>query len=163
TPKRFDFTDDFHVQKAAFSPDRKILILVDHGSQARLVDASTGKRLVHFRKDQGILSIAVSHDGKTMATGGQDNVIRLYDTSTGKEIRQVGGEGQQPASYRGSLKGWVYCVEFAPNDRLLASATRDGLRLWDLTKGKVLFEVPTGYSQAAFSPDGKVLAASKLG
>jgi RNA polymerase sigma factor (sigma-70 family) len=37
------------------------------------------------RPDLGVLTVAFSPDGKTLATGGSDRAIRLWDTSSGKE------------------------------------------------------------------------------
>src|SRR5436189_3799475 len=42
---------------------------------------------LRFRAPRGIQSIASSIDGKTIATGGSDGVISLWDSSTGNQIR----------------------------------------------------------------------------
>src|SRR5262249_60031490 len=50
-----------------------------------------------FRHDA--TAIASSPDGKLLASGGRDNVIRLFDAATGKEIRRL--TGHLPRSYNG--------------------------------------------------------------
>jgi WD40 repeat protein len=67
--------------------------------------------------------VAVSPDGRTIATGGADGTVRLWDMETG---RATG------APFGGSAF-WIYSVAFRPDGRQLASAGVDGkVRLWEL-------------------------------
>ncbi|HBE34353.1 MAG TPA: WD40 repeat domain-containing protein, partial [Cyanobacteria bacterium UBA11368] len=55
----------------------------------------------------------------------------------------------------------VNAVAVNPDGRTLASAGRDGVRLWDIRTGQQIGAIP-GYSDwvqtLAFSPDGQLLA-----
>src|SRR5438105_5878521 len=42
---------------------------------------------VRFRHGAGVTCVAWSPDGKTLASAGLDDTIRLWDPATGKEIR----------------------------------------------------------------------------
>ncbi|PQO37035.1 hypothetical protein C5Y96_07710 [Blastopirellula marina] len=55
---------------------------------------------------------------------------------------------------------WPTCVQFAPNDQVLATADYSGkIHFWDVATGKLLRESPTRKGQTfAFSPDGKTMA-----
>ncbi|AEH08067.1 MULTISPECIES: WD40 repeat domain-containing serine/threonine protein kinase [Protofrankia] len=63
---------------------------------------------------------------------------------------------------------WVLSVLFSPNQRVLASSSRDGtVRLWDVTDrsqprllGRPLTGPTDGVTSVAFSPDGHTLAGS---
>ncbi|MGH3930800.1 MAG: WD40 repeat domain-containing protein, partial [Pseudonocardiaceae bacterium] len=70
---------------------------------------------------EGINAVAFNPDGRLLASGGDDKVVRLRDPATGQPVG-------------GPLTGhthWVRAVAFSPDGRLLASASYDGtVRLW---------------------------------
>jgi tricorn protease-like protein len=73
-----------------------------------------------------VVSLAISADGKTLASGSKDRTIRLWDLPTGKE--------------RAVLRGHAACVDalaIAADGKTLASGSKDGtITLWDLATGK---------------------------
>jgi WD40 repeat protein len=99
------------------------------------------------------IHVAFSANGKILASAGRDNLVRLWDPGTGKEIKQIAGH-----------ESWVYCVAFSPDAKQLASSSRDKtIRVWDVATGKQLRQL-TGHQQKipsiAFSADGKTLAST---
>jgi WD40 repeat protein len=102
-----------------------------------------------------VYAVAVSPDGRTAATGSFDKSIKLWDLSTGKELRTLGGpNGHQ------SL---VLTVAFSPTGDLLASGGADNFaRVWDVPSVKPARELTlgTGVARVAASPDGKAVAAA---
>src|SRR5262249_35065641 len=97
--------------------------------------------------------VAVSPDGKTLATGGV--MIALWDVASGQKIRE----------WRGHQLG-TYHLAFSLDGKLLASGSwqNDPVRLWDVATPKELKEfAPSGnVSDVAFSPDGTVLAVGDM-
>jgi WD40 repeat protein len=68
--------------------------------------------------------VAFSPDGKTLASAGDDQTIRLWETATGKEIRRLTGH-----------QSGISSVAFSPDGKRLASACADGtLLVWDLSR-----------------------------
>jgi WD40 repeat protein len=132
-----------------FSPDLKLLAVVDHAQHVGLWDVSSGKRLLWLDKQGAFISVAVSHDGKTLATGDRDNLVHLWDAATGKELRTLKGHDF-----------WVSALAFSPDDRTVVSAAKNDLRLWDATTGDLIRDVPDGGGAHVFSPDGKAVAAA---
>src|SRR5262249_32591237 len=82
-------------------------------------------RLQHWDE---VRCVAVSPDGKLIASGGNDHVIRLWDASTGQEVRVLTG-------HHGDVVGVVFLKEL----NRLASASWDGtVWVWEVTTGKVV-------------------------
>ncbi len=103
--------------------------------------------------DKTIMSMAISGDGRLLATGGFDSKIKIWDTESFVERAQFLAH-----------TGWVYDVEFSPSGKTLASGSMDNLlRLWDLEEmeAKGFFQEHESYVvEVAFSPDGMDLASA---
>ena len=107
------------------------------------------------RPDHGVLTLTYSQDSKTVATGGDDRVIRLWDTSTHTEEVTLNGH-----------MGWITSIAFSPDNSIVASGDTDKtIRLWDAKTGKPL-NILNGHTHTisvlAFNPDGKTVASGSL-
>ncbi len=99
-----------------------------------------------------LYALALSPDGRTLATGSYDQKIKLWSAADGAEIKTLPGH-----------TGGVFGLSFRPDGKVLASASADRtVKLWDVANGKRLdtFSQPLKEQMAvAFSPDGKSVAA----
>lgn len=100
----------------------------------------------------GICSVAISPNNQIVADASEDNTIKLWNLSTGKEIRTLHGHS-----------GFVRAIAFSPDGQILVSGSNDKtIKLWNLSNGKQFYTL-TGHSECvttvAISPDGQWLAS----
>src|SRR5439155_15611097 len=108
----------------------------------------------------GVNCLHFSGDGKWLATGGMDRIVRLWDTGT---LRQV-------AALKGH-KNWISSVALSVDGQLLASGSDDGtVRVWTVIDAKpkpravlkhtgLFGGAPEKVTSVALSIDGKMLAS----
>jgi len=139
------FTSD--TTALAISPDGRFIAagtkLVDNGS---FIGAHIGgevclwnreKKLLHWKSRTThtdiVYAVAFSLDSKTLASAGQDNLIRFWNVETGDLIRTLVG-----AAWDG-----IVSIAWSPDGKYLASGgmgAEDGgaVRIWDVENGKML-------------------------
>ncbi len=147
-----------NVNAVIFSADGAMLFAASGenalAGRVKIWNVADGKlvRTIEGHRDT-IYALALSPDGKTLATGSYDQQIKLWDTATGAEKKTLRGHN-----------GAVFGLAFRPDGKILASASADRtIKLWDVETGarKDTLIQPTKEQVAvAWSPDGKRLAAA---
>jgi WD40 repeat protein len=149
----------YPITNVAFSPDSKLIASSrTHDRTIRFSDATTGALLQKI----GVLSswvwtwaIAISQDGRLLASGAGDKIVRLWETAAGV-----------PPLMREGHRDWVLTVAFSSDGKLLASGSKDGtIRLWEVATEAPLLALEGHLGQVvavAFSPDSRLLASNSL-
>ncbi|CDK29042.1 unnamed protein product [Kuraishia capsulata CBS 1993] len=123
---------------------------------ARLSDDSVNPN-GSYDTDSGdlyIRSVCFSPDGKYLATGAEDKLIRIWDLTTRSIIKVLRGHEQD-----------IYSLDFFPDGSKLVSGSGDRtVRIWDLLSSQcsLTLSIEDGVTTVAVSPDGKLIAAGSL-
>lgn len=117
-------------------------------------DAQKPTLVVQVGHTSSVTSVVFSPDDSLIASGSEDQTIKLWDTKTGTELL--------------SLRGHIFnvnSVAFSPDGKILASGSgilKGEIKLWSTETGREL-QFLQGHDgtveSLAFRPDGRVLAS----
>ena len=118
----------------------------EHGPVAAPADAA----------HQLVAALAFQPDGKVLAAGDYDGLVRFWDTSTGKEIGRPLPQGEIVLSLAYSPDGTMLAVGLA------SEKGKPGIRLWDTRTRQPIGELLPStdpVTRIEFRPDGRALLA----
>lgn len=100
-----------------------------------------------------VTSVAWSPDGHMLASGGEEQVVRLWQVADWSSLRKLQGHTD-----------WIMSIAWSPDGQLLASASADRtIRLWRISDGRLLRTLSRHADKVTgvdWSPDGQMLASA---
>ena len=149
-------------------PERSILLAMQAISTTYVLDGTTTKEaaealhrtVLNSRLRLALYSVdgyglALSPDGKWIATSTSHGQVKLWDLNSRNELFTLSGH-----------EGWISFIAFSPDGSRLASASGDGTaKVWNLDTKQVIHDLSGHTDQvisATFSPDGKRIVTASL-
>jgi WD40 repeat protein len=137
-----------NVYCVALTPDGKTLALGGQGEVVELWDTVTGGRMILLKDHpRAAYSLAFSPDGRTLAVGCYKQV-RLWDVKTGKEQATLKGHTTD-----------IKSVQFFPDGQTLFTASKSEAKFWQLPSGDELATVKSDAARWVLSPNGQTLVS----
>jgi WD40 repeat protein len=129
----------------------------------RVWDVASGKQVLSLKGPRGSTSmLAFSPDGKSLAAGGYDIEIVLWDARTGKEQHRL--EDIPPGVISKRIFNAVRGLGFSPDSRTLIARSNNTIRAWNVATGKrqqsTLLGLDDQPTVVALTPDGELLATA---
>lgn len=140
-------TNEEYIPSLTFSPDGKHIAAASF-MFIQIWDVETGKERNRIDVDSIVNHIAYSPDGQYLAAASHNEIIRLWNATTGELVAEM----------KGHEKGINY-IAFSPDGKYLVSASEDTTaKIWNVETGVEIITLDQDSGRvfcASFSPDGE--------
>lgn len=146
----------------AIATDGKGTLVSSNHATIEVWSLTTGQRIRSLRgHSQWVTALAISPNGKTLASGSLDGTINIWDLQSGILQATLFTDG-------------VTVLAFSPDGSTLASGSRlinpaqtsgfSPIQIWDMSTGRQIATIETGepVTAIAFSPDGERFAFGRM-
>ena len=145
-------------QSCDLSPEGKRIVTGGKDNQIRMLNAADGKLIylidAHRGHSKWVNTVRFSGDGKLFASASDDQLVKVWETETGKLLY----------TFRGHTHN-IHGLVFSTDNKTIFTSSADGtIKKWSMEKpGQFNFQVcKSGPWYSPISPDGKRMAAACL-
>jgi WD40 repeat protein len=136
----------------AFHPSGELLVSTSHDDTTRFWRLLSSAELVL----DGELGSASSADGRRIVTRSYHSTLTIWEVTTANDFFHTLVQGS--SAYGNKAGPTPGELAFAPDSRLLATVSQDGVLLWDTVAARFVGRVPSGPGHTlAFHPQGQCL------
>ncbi|KAJ5738148.1 hypothetical protein N7493_001303 [Penicillium malachiteum] len=142
--------EDYYSDVQRFYNNGTLAVMKLKFPRVRLVDIAAKKILLTFEPhSKDITDMAVSHDGKLLATSSLDQTVRLWSVKSGKLQKEL------------RCDDGVHCVKFSVDSSQVVSISRGkNFKVWLTSSGSRLHTIDGNFSDGKFTSDGKLFITS---
>jgi eukaryotic-like serine/threonine-protein kinase len=144
--------------RVAFAPDGSVLVATGLDGAVHFWDVQTWRHWTPAAGDSDSTTnlnsaayepdshFAFSPDSRTLAMGGYDNVVRLWDAKTGALVSTIKG-----------YPTWIRSLAFTPDGRTLVMGDNQSVKFWDVAGKRLKASTHENGFLVRVSPDGRWL------
>jgi WD40 repeat protein len=140
--------NNLHKEKNQKSPIEDLQFIGERNNSTQQGHFVSPKIFFQGGHTGAVTSTAFSPDGEYALSGSDDKTLRLWEISTGREIRVLKG-----------IKDYITAIAISQNGKYVLTGNDDKIiRLWNISSGnqiKYFIGHTGGVTSVAFSPDGK--------
>ena len=136
-----------------WSPDGSRIAVSGYRGNVNVCDSETLEVITQIggNVNREVWCVNWSPDGMRLATcsraeGNDENVVRIWNSTTGELIRKLKGHSSV-----------INEVAWSPDGTRLVSMTANSVRLWDAETGREIRKIPGGAISVCWNPDGESL------
>jgi eukaryotic-like serine/threonine-protein kinase len=142
-----------HISASALSADGARMVIT-YGQTIEVLDTGNGRTELawHVEADptDAQRALAISPDGKRLASGWGDRVLRIWDLSNGREVAALSGHTHRITS-----------IDWSPDgDRVISGSLDSTARVWEVESRRAVAELALQdpVRVVDYSPDGRWIA-----
>ena len=143
-----------YLRTGTMSEDESLAALGYETGEIEIVELPSGRLLHSLRGfSSRVQMVRLSRDGTRLAGASLDEFVKLWDVRSGRELMTLRGD-----------MIYVNSIGFSPDGSRLAVGGAGGrnsehrVKLWDLATQREVLDLPGGYANVGFSPNGEMLA-----